>query len=643
MIKLQLKMMAAHLEEILFKYWKHKAFRPLQKEIISTVLAGEDVLAILPTGGGKSICYQVPSLVLDGITLVISPLIALMQDQVEHLKKKGIAAACIHSGMPKGMQNDVLQQALNGHLKLLYLAPERLQGENFQNALSEMDVSLVAIDEAHCISQWGHDFRPAYLDIAQISRQLKKKVPWIALTATATPKVQEEIVQYLGMKKAKLFRQSVFRSNLSYMVMETENKLSDIIQLFQGRSGSAILYCNTRRRCMEMRHWLEINGVKALAYHAGLPKEERALVQKQWMQSSDKVMCATSAFGMGIDKEDVRQVVHLSPPESLEAYYQESGRAGRNGLPAQCVMFFNQMDRERLAELPAIQYPPKKFVLKVYGFICDFLQIPINSGKDTLFSFDVVRFARNFKLNLLQVMSAVKIIEKSGIWLWEQQAQFPATVQVLATEEELQTFKTLQPELYQVIIALLRLHSGIFSFPVRLNSWDMTKYLNIDWSLLQKSLRKLDCNGFIRFQDASEGGFLYFRQERSLPQGLSLEVRRIKSLKKALQIRIAEMVTYLENDAVCRSVLLAHYFGEQHAQKCNHCDNCKSSNQYAGDEIALCSRIQEKLKEYPNTELQMLSSHFPGLSEEMLIKYLRRLQDEGFCRVLPNGMIFYND
>lgn len=632
-------MMAVEPEVVLEKYWKHKAFRPLQKEIIAAALAGEDVLAILPTGGGKSICYQVPSLMLDGITLVISPLIALMQDQVEHLRRKGIAAACIHSGMSKGMQNDVLQQALDGELQLLYLAPERLQGENFQDILPDMNISLVAIDEAHCISQWGHDFRPAYLNIAKIKPLLNKKVPWMALTATATPKVQEEIVQFLEMKSAKLFRKSVFRPNLSYMAIKTENKLSDIVQVFQGRSGSGILYCNTRRRCMEMRHWLEVNGIKALAYHAGLPKEERALVQKQWMQASDKVMCATSAFGMGIDKEDVRQVVHLAPPESLEAYYQEAGRAGRNGLPAQCVLFFNEVDMQRLDELPAIQYPPKKFVLKVYGFVCDYLQIPMNSGKETLFSFDVVRFARNFKLDLLPTMSAIKILEKSGVWVWEQQTQFPATVQVMATEAELQTFKTIQPELYQIIIALLRLHSGIFSFPVRLNSWDVTKYLNIDWPLLQKSLKKIDKLGLIRFQDAEEGGFLYFRQERCRLQGLKLEVSRIKTLKRALQTRIAEMVAYLENETECRSTILARYFGEDYTQKCEQCDNCKSSSPGVENESMVYLRIQEKLQEIPNTELQILSSHFPGLSEEKLIAYLRRLQDEGFCRVLPNGTI----
>lgn len=626
-------------KKILEKYWGYTTFRPLQEEIIDSVLSGNDVLAILPTGAGKSVCYQLPALALGGACLVVSPLIALMQDQVVNLRRLGISAACIHSAMPKGVVNDILDQAISGVFQLLYVAPERLQSEAFLDVLPAMNIRMVAIDEAHCISQWGHDFRPAYLNIVKIRPLLPESIPWVAFTATATHKVQQEILQYLEIPGAKIFRQSIYRQNLAYSVVETEGKLSEIIDLFKKNTGSGILYCPTRKRCMEMKHWFQMNGLKALAYHAGLPKEERFAIQKQWTQSPDTIICATSAFGMGIDKEDVKIVVHLSPPDSLEAYYQEAGRAGRNGQPAKCILLYEPNDILKLKERPSIQYPPKRFVLQVYQFACDYLKIPIGSGAEETFAFDVVRFAKNFSLDLLPCMSAIRILEKSGIWIWEQQNQMPTTIQLLADEHEIQALTRFSPELFQIITALLRLHSGIFTFPVMLKIWDTAKYLNIEQSVLITGLKQLHSMGILTFEQGSEGSFLNFLENRCRTEQLVLDAEKIKKLKKTLALRIREMLAYLENDWECRSLLLGRYFGEHHTQKCGRCDFCREQVSFPIDSLPLKKQIMEILTGASKSTLQTLTLQLPGLSEDRLIQQLRNLQEEGFCRVLSNGTI----
>lgn len=631
--------MEVKLNNLLKKYWGHSQFRPMQQDIIQTVIAGKDVLAILPTGGGKSVCYQLPAIVLGGTCLVISALIALMQDQVFHLKRKGISAACIHSGMQKKAIGDILNKAIEGELHLLYVSPERLQSEDFLHILSLMTITMVAVDEAHCISQWGHDFRPAYLEIAKMRPYLTKGIPWMAVTATATPKVQEEIVHYLGLKQPELFRKSVYRENLIYQVLETESKPTEVISLFKNNKGSGILYINSRRKCMEMREWLKISGIKSLAYHAGLAYAEREIVQSDWTRSHETVMCATSAFGMGIDKGDVSIVVHLSPPDSLEAYYQEAGRAGRDGQPAKCVLLYSPFDITRLEEAPAIHYPSRKFVHQVYQFLNDFLQIPLGSGQEEAFPFDVLKFVKNFNLPLMPTISAIRILAKEGYWIWEEQSHQPSLIRVLVSDEEIRHSYHLEPQAIEVLTAILRLHSGVFHFPVRLKLWDLTKYLNIEQSLIFYHLKKMDTMGLIDYQAGDSVDFLYFLHNRFQTKDLYLDVERIKRLKKAYQDRIASMLAYLSNETICRSQLLSEYFGEKEIVPCEKCDFCEENERGYFSAATVRGKIREKLLIGSENNLQNLSSHFPGLPNGALIEQLRILQDEGFCRVTPNGTI----
>lgn len=626
-------------ESLLSQYWGYSQFRPLQLTIIRQVLAGKEVLALLPTGAGKSVCYQIPALVLGGTCLVVSPLIALMQDQVMQLNKKGIAAACIHSGLPQSVINEVTEQAIEKRFQLLYVAPERLQSGRFREALGEIDVRLVAVDEAHCISQWGHDFRPAYLAIAQIKPYLKPATRWMALTATATQKVEQEIVRFLDLKEVRVFRQGIFRPNLVYQVLATENKPAEVIRLFRAHPGTGILYINSRRKCMELRQWLVANGIKALAYHAGLPKAERDAAQQRWTESHDIVMCATSAFGMGIDKHDVSVVVHLSPPESIEAYYQEAGRAGRNGDSAHCVLLYEPSDILRLDETPAIHYPRRQFVHQVYQYLNDFLQIPLGSGQDESFVFDILLFARNFNLDMLPTMSAIRILEKEGYWIWEEKGRKQATIRVLASEEEMSHLENFQPVLYEIFIGILRLHSGVFQFPVAFRFWELTRYLDMEQSKILSGVKQMDAMGLLQYQAGETGSFLFYLHDRCRTENLALNVPRIKRLKKALKERIEAVKTYLFDEETCRNELIGRYFGENDRKPCGQCDNCRFGSNAGLSPKAIRNEIMEVLRHSADISLQTLSSRFPNLRNDLLIEQLRLLQDEGQCRVQPNGMI----
>ncbi|HET8572783.1 MAG TPA: ATP-dependent DNA helicase RecQ [Edaphocola sp.] len=626
-------------ESLLTQYWGYRQFRPLQRNIIQRVLAGEDVLALLPTGAGKSVCYQIPALMLGGTCLVISPLIALMQDQVTQLNKKGIPSACVHSGLPQSVINDITRRAVEGCFQLLYIAPERLLSERFRESLEEMDIRLVAVDEAHCISQWGHDFRPAYLEIAQIKAYLKPTVSWIALTATATHKVAQEIVRFLDLREVQVFRQGIFRPNLAYQVLATENKPAEVVRQFRDHPGTGILYVNSRRKSMELCQWLVANGINALAYHAGLSKAERDAAQKRWTEDDGIVMCATSAFGMGIDKSDVSVVVHLSPPESLEAYYQEAGRAGRDGERAYCVLLYEPSDILRLEEAPAIHYPRRQFVHQVYQYLNDFLQIPLDSGQGESFAFDVLLFSENFNLDLLPTMSAVRILEKEGYWIWEEQGRRQAMIRVLASEEEISHLESFQPMLYKILIGVLRLHSGVFQFPVTFRLWELTKYLDMEQSKILSGLKHLDAMGLMQYLAGETGSFLYYLHDRCRVADLSLNVPRIKRLKKAFEERIESVKDYLSDGRTCRSEILGRYFGEDSRERCGQCDNCRFQANAGLSSKNLRNEILKVLRNSADITLQTLSSRFPDLRDDLLVEQLRLLQDEGRCGIQSNGMI----
>jgi ATP-dependent DNA helicase RecQ len=627
-----------HLLSLLEKYWGYTAFRPFQQEIIESVISGREVFAMLPTGGGKSICYQVPALAQDGFCLVISPLIALMQDQVVHLRDREIAAACIHSGMSREQVDDVLYSAEKGAYKLLYVSPERLLSEGFWDYAAHFHLNLIAVDEAHCISQWGHDFRPAYLRIREIKKRFPE-TPVLALTATATEKVERDIIKQLDLVDPAVFRQSVSRENLSYHVRFTENKAEDIARLFQSQPGSGILYCRSRKKCTEAAVLLRQEGLDMSVYHAGLNKETRARAQDAWTKSHHQIMSATTAFGMGIDKPDVRVVAHLDVPFTLEEYYQEAGRAGRDGRKSFSVLFYNNTDISRLRESADIHYPPVDFIKQIYQFAGDFLQIPVGSGQEEVFPFDVMRFVRNFKLETQKTISAIKLLEREGVWVWDENTQTRSLVQFIADSTTLRYLEREQPELSHIATGLLRLHGEIFHYPVPLKLWDTSTLLRLTAEELLHGLRRLQALGIIDFQAALSGSTLYWLQSRVLPQQLYLDRQRIKVLRDAHEERIQHMIAFLGTENTCRNILLGHYFGERQTEDCGQCDVCRSKAKREPELKKTGRRILEILKANRQVTVQSLPSHFPDVEGDLIIGLLRKLGDEGICRINPNGTI----
>jgi ATP-dependent DNA helicase RecQ len=447
--------------QILKQYWGYDAFRGEQEKIINTVIAGKNVLALLPTGGGKSICFQVPALMKDGLCLVISPLIALMKDQVENLKRRNISAIALYSGMSYYDVRETLQQTVQGNYKFLYLSPERLETRLFKEYLSALNISLVAIDEAHCISQWGYDFRPPYLRIVNLLKELNN-VPAIALTASATPLVQKDILEKLQLKDIQVFQQSFEKSNLSYSVFHVDSKINKIIHILNSVQGSSIVYCKNRRLTKQVAELLQLQNISADFYHAGLAQQERNNKQINWINNQTRVMVCTNAFGMGIDKPDVKTVVHYDVPDCLENYYQEAGRAGRDGNKAYAVLLFQQEDIKELKVLPDKRFPLMYDIKKVYQCLADYLQIPVGIGEGNYYDFDLLQFCKNFNLDSILVINVLKVLEQEGHLLFTENIFLPSKVQFTADKFLLEDFEKSHPQLEPVMKCLLRTYSGIY-------------------------------------------------------------------------------------------------------------------------------------------------------------------------------------
>lgn len=625
---------------LLQKYWHYTAFRPLQEEIITSVMEGKDTFVLLPTGGGKSVCYQLPALASDGFAIVISPLIALMQDQVMQLNKRDIAAAFIHSGMTARQIRDTLERASNNHYKLLYVSPERLQTESFREYAPDFQLNLIAIDEAHCISQWGHDFRPAYLKI-DILRTLFPGVPMLALTASANEQVQQDIMQQLKLHDPAIFKQSVVRENLFYTIRYTENKPVDTARVFDAIKGSGILYCRSRKRCVETALQLKEEGLDASVYHAGLNREERETAQKNWTQSHNQVMSATTAFGMGIDKPDVRIVVHYDVPEHIEAYYQEAGRAGRDGQKAHAVLFYNHRDIIRLQESTEISYPPDAFIRNIYQLVGDYLQMPVGKGFEEMQPFDALQFVHNFKLDVLRTFSAIRLLERQGFWQWDEQASTQTLVQFTTDRPTLDYLKNNEPKLAYVTTGLLRLYGSIFHFPTAIREFDLSRSLKIDKAALDQALQRLNAMGIIDYQPAVNGGALYWQHNRMTPHQLVLNSGHINRLRKAHEERTLHMIRYIQAEDVCRNILLSRYFGETTDKECGGCDACKRN---AKKDTVSSDPFKEQLLQLIRQKQQVsvgeLSAAFPDMENSKIIDYIRLLSDEHLCRVYPTGIIF---
>ncbi|MEM9929596.1 MAG: RecQ family ATP-dependent DNA helicase [Bacteroidota bacterium] len=563
--------------EILQKYWQYPAFRPGQAAIIEAVMAGKDTLALLPTGGGKSICFQVPALALEGVTIVVSPLIALMKDQVRQLKDRGIIADAIYSGMRRADIDRILDNAVYGNTKLLYMSPERLLTDMARVRIGKMKLALIAVDEAHCISQWGYDFRPPYLRIAEI-RELHPEVPVIAVTATATPEVVEDIQENLEFKPERfVFKQSFGRDNLAYVVRHPESKDQQILTILKGVPGTSIVYVRSRGMTKQIALMLQRRGIAAASYHAGLDPEEKDRRQDAWIKGALRVMVATNAFGMGIDKSDVRSVIHYGPPDTPEAYFQEAGRGGRDGAMSFGIMLYHPTDGARLKRHWELAYPEVSEIKRAYRALGSYLQLAIGGGQGEAYDFDIVAYAQNFGFDVRQAYAALKALERSGYILLTEAIHQPARLQFIASKEQLYDYQLKHKTQNKLIKSILRTSQGAFLNPVQIKEGALANFLNLTLEELQRSFRRMHAEGIIEYFPEKDLPQVVFVEERIAPEALRINEKQYQFLRDRALHRIETMVRYAEGAASgCRSRRLLKYFGEQVATDCGICDYCRA-------------------------------------------------------------------
>ncbi|HTI09127.1 MAG TPA: ATP-dependent DNA helicase RecQ [Puia sp.] len=561
--------------DILQQYWHHKVFRPLQEEIIASVLEGKDTLALLPTGGGKSLCFQVPAMARPGLCLVISPLVALMKDQTDHLRRKNITAFSLNSGMSRKEVINTLQLAGHSNCKFLYVSPERLETDLFAEYLPSLPVNLVAVDEAHCVSQWGYDFRPTYLRIAALREQLPQ-TPILALTASATPDVLEDITDKLQLRQPALFRGSFTRPHLSYSFFKVDSKIHKIAEILRKVPGSSIVYCKTRRATGELSEQLGRMGFRAGAYHAGLTQEERSRRQDDWIKDRIQVVVSTNAFGMGIDKSAVRTVIHADPPDSVENYYQEAGRAGRDGDKAYAVLLAGQQDLAQLETLPDKKFPSPEQIRPVYQDLMNYLQLPIGSGKGNYYDFDLSAFVNKFRIDHQTALNTIKVLEQEGLMNFQQQVFLPAKARFLTNKEALYDFEKDHPTLEPLIDALLRTYEGIFDQAVPIREKQLAFITRKEAGLIVEELIRLQAFHIIDYIPQKTTPQLYIIRERPAAEDLYIEPISYRMRKERYATRIRTMIRYGQLKEECRSRFLANYFGDKQATDCGICDNCRA-------------------------------------------------------------------
>jgi len=563
--------------EILKKYWGFTGFRPLQDEIIRSVWEGKDTLGLMPTGGGKSLTFQVPTMGMEGICIVVSPLVALMKDQVHHLQEKEIKAELLYSGLSRGEIEIILSKCLFGNMKFLYISPERISSDIFRKKVVQMNVCLIAIDESHCISQWGYDFRPSYLKILEL-RELLPEAPVLALTATATKDVVDDIQDKLGFHEKNVFRKSFERKNLIYLVREIEDKRRYLLKILTKQRGSSVVYVRSRKKCKELTEFLKINNIKAEYYHAGLKNEVKDYRQERWRKGIVQVMVATNAFGMGIDKPDVRTVIHMDLPDSLEAYFQEAGRAGRDGKKAYAVLLYGNPDRVQLLKRVRTAFPEKDYIYRVYQALGNFLQVAEGAGKDAVFDFDLSLFCHNFKFNVLQAFNALKILERAGYIELTDDTEHETKIHFSVQRDDLYKFQVANRDFDAFIKLLLRSFTGLFTDYVPVNIDLLAKRSKVNPELIRQYLKELAQYKIIKYIPRKKTPFLIYTQEK-LPQNfLKLEKEVYQDRKANLEKKIQAVIDYAETKTICRSKFLLEYFGQGYAPVCGVCDICKETN-----------------------------------------------------------------
>ena len=561
--------------QILIKYWGYPDFRPLQLDIIKSVKDGKDTLGLMPTGGGKSITFQVFSLSKPGICIVITPLIALMKDQVENLNKKGIKALAVHSGMSQREIKLTLDNAVWGDYKFLYVSPERLNSERFLERLKQMDINLLTVDEAHCISQWGYDFRPSYLNIAEV-RKLLPDLPVLALTATATQKVADDIQEKLSFREKNQMNVSFQRENLSYLVRHVEDKNGYLLKTLQKVKGSGIIYVRSRKATREVAEELRKNNISADYYHAGLSNLVRSARQDNWLKGKTRVIVATNAFGMGIDKPDVRFVIHIDAPDSLEAYYQEAGRAGRDGKKSAAVLLFNNADKVKLRKHVSTAFPEIANIKRIYEALCNFLQVAVGFGKAMTYEFSLQNFAQAFKFQQAMVYNSLKIMQREGYLEFTEEVDNPSRVSFVVSRDELYKFQVANAAFDDFIKLVLRSYTGLFSGYVRIDEELLAKRANIDQEVVYNYLKHLRKSNVIDYIPRNRTPFIYFSKERIAIERLKISQENYQVRKKDYSDRVEAVLHYATSSDTCRSQILLTYFGENDSAPCGTCDVCKN-------------------------------------------------------------------
>jgi ATP-dependent DNA helicase RecQ len=549
--------------ETLKRYWGYDAFRPKQEEIISAALAGRDTLAILPTGGGKSLCFQVPALMREGIAIVISPLIALMKDQVQNLARRGIKALAVYSGMTAREIDIALDNAIYGDYKFLYVSPERLNSPVFRTRLQKMSVSFLVVDEAHCISQWGYDFRPDYLRIAELREQIGRNVPVIALTATATPQVAEDIQEKLAFRAPNLIRASFVRPNLNYVFRQAENKLGMLLKVCGKIEGSGIIYVGRRKVAADLAAFLRSNQISAEAYHAGMERETRSAIQDRWKSGQTRVIVSTNAFGMGIDKADVRFVCHYDVPESIEAYFQEAGRAGRDGQPAWAVLLWNPTDEARLRQIVRVSTPPLDYIKDIYSKVFNYLQIAYEDGAGQTRKFNVEEFARHFGLHAATAWYAVKYIETAGYWTLTEELEIPSRAAFQIPRDELYRIQMQDRETDTFLKVLMRMYTGIFSGYVPIDEERIARLGHYAVDVVEQKLKMLASRGILAYVPHFRSPLIHFTLERLRPENLRLPQSDYDARRERHEKRVEAMLSLLHEDESTRIETLLAYFGEE--------------------------------------------------------------------------------
>ena len=629
------------IHQILVKFWGYSSFRPMQEDIINSILEGKDTLALLPTGGGKSICYQVPALARDGVCIVISPLIALMRDQVERLKSLGIKAFAVYSGMHYSEIEVAINNAVYGDAKFLYLSPERISSPNFRESLKLMKVNLIAVDEAHCISQWGYDFRPPYLKIAEI-RPYFPGIPVLAVTASATPEVIEDIQQKLQFRELNIKRQSFERKNLSYIVYNEEDKQGRLLKIIQKVPGSAIVYAGSRRKTFEVAKFLTQNGIVADYFHAGLEPAKKEKKQKLWMNGTNRVIVATNAFGLGIDKPDVRLVVHIDLPNNIESYFQEAGRAGRDGKKAYAVLLYHESNILDLSQKFENSFPEIDTIKSIYQALGNYLKLALGSGKNLSFDFNLIEFCSEYSFKPLIAYNSLKFLEKEGYMVLSEGMYFPARIFVKMQGEDLYRFRVENPHFDGIIKLILRTYTGLFSQYVIINEKLLSNIAGIPIKQVVSSLQTLHKLGVFIYVPQKNKPQIILTEERLDKGDIYISKENYSSRKKAAQKRLESIKAFVTSTNKCRSQFLLGYFGEPNTKRCGHCDFCIERNKVRLNERefdVVIDKIKPLLKEKPTSIEDLVD--YAAIDDEKIIRVVEWLLDNDKVRYNEQKRLYW--